>query len=1319
MCIPTVYAQNGKQCGTDHAMRELYRSHPQSIKEANKANAFAQRFASQRTTGQSYIIPVVFHVFGTNFAGATVDDEIVKTALEKTNEDFQGLNDDFNTVSSLFSQIKSTLDIQFKLAQIDPDGNPTSGIMYYPELAGFGNGGGYNTQIQQYAWDNYKYMNVYIMLDLYNDGSTTNSGVAWYPDTYMSDNNLARVVYNGRYLYGNTDKEFASVLTHEFGHYLNLAHTFDNECNAPGDNVDDTPATTSNYGSCNLSTEKCAGAGIPNAENYMDYSDCYKMFTQGQIARMEAALNHASRLPLWQDANLQATGVNGIGPHIAYSSSSFIEDVDNNGGIEGTSTLTASDGASFAITGSLTQGTHYTVTNIPSGLNVQLTVNSTTEATLSFTGNANNHANANDINNITITFLDAAITGGVSSIFNPSNSSIRINFFDPYQVVYGDIDDITVNSSAVWDFFSLNIGDADFGCWYDGGKLRLETYQKDLICEGSSRNVTYLPYGSTISTASNWVTGGAYPDEHDIRSDSYTTWDGQTGYMGFRFSNSFGRTLHGWFRIAVTADGSGYTLYDYAYHENPNGILLAGYTSDGGNGEILYGSTSFIEGTNNDGVVQGTANLTATNGASFAITGQLVEGVHFTTSNIPTGLTAQINVSSANSASLTFSGQANNHAANNTISDGNITFLDAALTGGTSSVSNPSFNALTFNFVNPYQIVYVDIDDITVNSTATWKYFALGIGNAEFGCWYDNGKLRLETYQKDMVCEGTSRNISLLPYGTEISTASNWITGGAYPDQHDIRSDSYTTWDGKTGYMGFRFTSDAGNILHGWFHISVNANGDSYTLLDYAYHEDPNGILLAGQTVGDGGGNAPEADFSASSTTITVGQSITFTDNSSNTPTSWSWTFEGGTPASSNEQNPVIIYNTAGTYAVTLTASNNSGDDTESKTNYITVNDGSGGSYCQASNEQPSGQYIKQVQFGDIDNSSTYNANGYADYTNLNTALVQGVPSTLTVTPHNTWANTAAKAWIDWNGDGTFSLSEEVFSASGSNGNYSVVINVPENAVETTRLRIRVGYATDIEPCGQTYFGEVEDYTVQISSNNTPGYCEVTNGAPNGQYIKQVQFGDIDNSSTYDASGYTDYTNLNTTITAGSTTSLTVTPHNTWSATAAKAWIDWNKDGVFSNDEEVLNGSGTGGSYTASVIAPSNAAGTTRLRVRTGYNISITPCDDEYFSEVEDYTIHVDAVSSSSNLGLSQSSNVRVFPNPTTENKFKLMLDFSAKQATINIMDLRGKVLLSQSSKNVKKHEVLPIELPKSAKGIYIIQLQLDNKLYTQKLVVE
>lgn len=84
----------------------------------------------------------------------------------------------------------------------------------------------------------------------------------------------------------------------------------------------------------------------------------------------------------------------------------------------------------------------------------------------------------------------------------------------------------------------------------------------------------------------------------------------------------------------------------------------------------------------------------------------------------------------------------------------------------------------------------------------------------------------------------------------------------------------------------------------------------------------------------------PDADFSASSTNVCPGSVVTFTDNSLNVPTSWAWTFQGGTPPSSAQQNPAVAYSAAGVYNVTLTAANAYGSDTETKTGFITVGTG-------------------------------------------------------------------------------------------------------------------------------------------------------------------------------------------------------------------------------------------------------------------------------------------------------------------------------------------------------------------------------------------
>ena len=81
----------------------------------------------------------------------------------------------------------------------------------------------------------------------------------------------------------------------------------------------------------------------------------------------------------------------------------------------------------------------------------------------------------------------------------------------------------------------------------------------------------------------------------------------------------------------------------------------------------------------------------------------------------------------------------------------------------------------------------------------------------------------------------------------------------------------------------------------------------------------------------------PVANFTSTSTTICEGESVSFTDQSTDGPTSWSWSFQGGSPSSSSSQNPTVTYNTAGTYNVTLVVSNSGGSDTKTSNSYITV----------------------------------------------------------------------------------------------------------------------------------------------------------------------------------------------------------------------------------------------------------------------------------------------------------------------------------------------------------------------------------------------
>ncbi|MGV3695568.1 Ig-like domain-containing protein [Flavobacterium sp.] len=105
----------------------------------------------------------------------------------------------------------------------------------------------------------------------------------------------------------------------------------------------------------------------------------------------------------------------------------------------------------------------------------------------------------------------------------------------------------------------------------------------------------------------------------------------------------------------------------------------------------------------------------------------------------------------------------------------------------------------------------------------------------------------------------------------------------------------------------------------------------------YAYFGSPGDGFTLDKTAPICPTAPPVANFTASATSVCVGQTVNFTDTSTNIPSAWTWTLPGGTPNSSTVQNPSVVYNTAGTYTVTLTAANFNGPDTKTVTNMITV----------------------------------------------------------------------------------------------------------------------------------------------------------------------------------------------------------------------------------------------------------------------------------------------------------------------------------------------------------------------------------------------
>lgn len=232
------------------------------------------------------------------------------------------------------------------------------------------------------------------------------------------------------------------------------------------------------------------------------------------------------------------------------------------------------------------------------------------------------------------------------------------------------------------------------------------------------------------------------------------------------------------------------------------------------------------------------------------------------------------------------------------------------------------------------------------------------------------------------------------------------------------------------------------------------------------------------------------ADFTGFPTTIFEGQTVTFTDNSACNPTSWNWLFTGGTPAFASGQGPhTITYPSAGTYDVSLSVSNASFDDTETKTDYINVTNCS---FCATSYSNQSDDWISNVSFNTINNSSeAEEPDGYADYTDQVTTVDPGSIHTISVdvTVNGDWIQNAW-VWIDWNQNCDFTDPGEAYDLDetpGTEGTFtlSTSITIPEDALPgITRMRVAERYAYDPEPCTETTYGESEDYSVEITGGS-------------------------------------------------------------------------------------------------------------------------------------------------------------------------------------------------------------------------------------------
>ena len=195
-------------------------------------------------------------------------------------------------------------------------------------------------------------------------------------------------------------------------------------------------------------------------------------------------------------------------------------------------------------------------------------------------------------------------------------------------------------------------------------------------------------------------------------------------------------------------------------------------------------------------------------------------------------------------------------------------------------------------------------------------------------------------------------------------------------------------------------------------------------------------------------------------------------------------------------------------------------------------------------------------------------------------------------------------------------------------------------------------------------------------------YCGSQGNNVNDEYISRVQLGSIDNSSGA-GNGYSDFTNLSTSLSKNVSSAISITP--TWTGTqyneAYSVWIDYNQDGDFNDaGEQVFTRSATQNSpVSGSFIVPSSALeGATRMRVSMKYNGIPTACESFSYGEVEDYTV---TISGSTADTEAPSAPTNLSANNITETTVDLSWNASSDNVGVTGYDVyQGSSLLGSAT---------------------------------------
>ena len=233
---------------------------------------------------------------------------------------------------------------------------------------------------------------------------------------------------------------------------------------------------------------------------------------------------------------------------------------------------------------------------------------------------------------------------------------------------------------------------------------------------------------------------------------------------------------------------------------------------------------------------------------------------------------------------------------------------------------------------------------------------------------------------------------------------------------------------------------------------------------------------------------------------------------------------------------------------------------------------------------------------------------------------------------------------------------------------------------------------------------------------NAVTYCASTSSSTADEKIGKVVFGTINNTSTGTA-GYENFTALSTNVNRSSGYAITITPK--WTSTVYSegyaVWIDYNKNGLFTDAGELVfsKATSTGVTATGTITIPATATlGATRMRVSMKYNGTPTSCETLSYGQVEDYTVNILAVGARLNDESTVNADfvsISLYPNPVSGAV--LNIANAAAGAKYAIYNMLGQQLVNGTIEN----EAINVENLTS--GTYLIEVSNEDKTTTKRFI--